>query len=283
MQNTPGRAMAATVNPGILNPKPLAGKYVLVVDDNHINRKLGPLLIAEMGGKFELAENGLQAVDACSRKAFDLILMDVNMPVMDGLEATKRIRALESASHRTPIIALTANALPGDRERFIASGMDDYLSKPLSEKALLSMLNKWFPQDLTLPPSTNHDEIEKTPGNGIPALDPQSGVELSFGEVDTWHLVLGLLLDELAEYSERFERFSSDTEQLAYWSHKLAGSSCYCGTPALHQAAKQLEIQCSQGDVHAVKNSLAHLQQQIIRMRALDADGKLRGSKVIVY
>lgn len=266
---------------GTINLKPLKGKRVLVVDDNHINRKLGPLLIAELGGEFELAENGVQAVDACSRREFDLILMDVNMPVMDGLEATQRIRALESSSHRTPIFALTANALPGDRERFIAAGMDDYLSKPLNEKALLNMLNKWFPQDVTLP--VNNDHVERTHDNETPVLDPKLGVELSFGEAETWHMVLSLMLDDLADFSEKLDQFSGDMQQLIYWSHKLAGSSCYCGTPVLYQAAKQLEIYCTQGDVLAVPDSLSYLQQQIDRMRKLDAEGKLRGSKITVY
>jgi signal transduction histidine kinase/DNA-binding NarL/FixJ family response regulator len=266
-----------------LNVKPLTGKRVLIVDDNNINRKLDQLLIEELGGDFDLAENGMQAVDAFSRKAYDLILMDVNMPVMDGIEATRRIRALESTSHRTPIIALTANALPGDRERFIACGMDEYLSKPLNEKSLLNMLNRWFPLDILIPSGTKAVTIQHAHIANLPALDPKLGVELSMGDYDTWNMVLSLMLDELDDFSQKLAEFSGDMKQLSYWSHKLAGSSCYCGTPVLYQAAKQLEENCVNQDSTVVQISLAYLQEQIGRMKKLDAEGKLRGSKISIY
>ena len=264
--------------------KPLMGKRALIVDDNNINRKLMQLLVAELGGEFDSAENGVQAVDACSRKAYDLILMDVNMPVMDGLEATKRIRALESSSRMTPIIALTANALPGDKERFIASGMDDYLSKPINENALLNILNRYFPQALgQLPAHPLAEAGKEGQSSTTPALDPVMGVELGFGDANTWHMVLGMLLDELSECSGKLALAADDMQQLRFVAHRLAGSSCYCGTPALHQAAKQVEIHCTQHDFHLIEGMLSHLQQQIDRLLTLDAAGKLRGSSVVVY
>ena len=264
--------------------QPLIGKRVLIVDDNNINRKLVQLLVAELGGEFDSAENGVQAVDACARKAYDLILMDVNMPVMDGLEATQRIRALESSSRKTPIIALTANALPGDKERFIASGMDDYLSKPINDKALLNILNKYFPQATAqLPVHTDAEAGKEVRSNTVPALDPMLGVELSFGNPNTWHMVLGMLLDELSEYSGKFALAADDMQQISFLAHKLAGSCCYCGTPALHQAAKQVETHCTQADFHLIVDLLSDLQQQIDRLLVLDAAGKLRGSAVVVY
>ncbi len=253
------------------NQKPLHGKRVLIVDDNNINRKLMQLLVMELGGEFDLAENGSQSVDACLGREYDVILMDVNMPVMDGLEATRKIRTLESSSRRTPIFALTANALPGDKERFLASGMDDYLSKPINESALLNMLEKWCPQDASSTVTV------------APALDPVLGVKLSFDDPDTWHMVLGLLLDELPDYPAKLVQLSDDTEQLSFLSHKLAGSSCYCGTPALHHAAKQLEINCTQGDAVLLQSSLAELLLQIDRILKLDAAGKLRRSEVVVH
>lgn len=263
--------------------KPLAGKRVLIVDDNHINRKLVQLLIAELGGEFSLAENGIQAVDACSRKEYDLILMDVNMPVMDGMEATKRIRALESTSRRTPIFALTANALPGDKERFLLSGMDDYLSKPINEHTLFNLLSKWCPRENRSVESDNVSAVEISPNETMPALDPKMGIQLSFGDPDTWHMVLGMMLDELENYSSKFVEFENNTEQLTYWSHKLAGTTCYCGTPALFHAAKQLEQNCINGDAQKIECSLVELMKQITLMIKLDGDGKLRRSEVVVY
>lgn len=273
---------------------PLIGKRMLIVDDNHINLKLMQLLIAELGGEFDLAENGVQAVDACSLKEYDAILMDVNMPVMDGLEATRRIRSLESGSSRTAIIALTANALAGDKERFIASGMDDYLGKPVNEKALLNALNRLLPKEaLSLAENKSGGAIDEIPSithsaelsgdDVLPALDPKLGVELSFGDQNTWLMVLGMLLDDLGEYANKFSQASMDVDQLNHLSHKLAGSSCYCGTLALHQAARQVELHSKQGEIHLLEKSLSHLQQQIERLLKLDATGKLRGSVAVIY
>jgi signal transduction histidine kinase/CheY-like chemotaxis protein len=266
------------------NGRLLEGKLVLIVDDNKINQKLGQFLVADSGGNFDLAENGMQAVDACSRKGYDLILMDVNMPVMDGLEATKRIRVLESGSRRTPIIALTANALPGDREKFIACGMDDYLSKPVNEKIFLGLLGKLFSQEVVGQKGGSHEESGE-PCSILegPALDPLLGIKLSFGDADTWNMVLGLLLDDLPEYSGMLSEYKNEIDQLSYVAHKIAGSSCYCGTAALHHAAKQLEINCSRGDTPTINKSLTILQQQIDRLRKLDAEGKLRATEAVVF
>ena len=263
-------------------PTPLAGKVVLIVDDNNINRKLVQLLVVELGGSFDLAENGLQAVDACSRRAYDLILMDVNMPVMDGLEATRRIRALESSSYRTPIVALTANALSGDRERFIASGMDDYLSKPFNEQALLLIIERLVLQQAVSLPRKPAADIAHQTAENEPALDPELGVKLSFGDPDTWRLVLGLLLDELPDYAINLQKSVRDLAQLSYLAHKLAGSSCYCGTPSLYRAAKQLEMDSLRADNKAVEISLPQLQLQVSRLLQLDQEGKLRHSEVVV-
>jgi two-component system sensor histidine kinase BarA len=263
-------------------PTPLTGKVVLIVDDNNINRKLVQLLVAELGGSFDLAENGLQAVDACSRRAYDLILMDVNMPVMDGLEATRRIRALESSSYRSPIVALTANALSGDRERFIASGMDDYLSKPFNEQALLLIVERLVLQQAVSLPRKPAADIAHQATENEPALDPELGVKLSFGDPDTWRLVLGLLLDELPDYAINLQKSARDLAQLSYLAHKLAGSSCYCGTPSLYRTAKQLEMDSLRADNQAVEISLHQLQLQVSRLLQLDQEGKLRHSEVVV-
>lgn len=96
-------------------------------------------------------------------------------------------------------------------------------------------------------------------------------------------MVLKLLLDDLPDYSKKLSEFSGDIDQLSYVAHKIAGSSCYCGTPALHHAAKHLEINCSKRDALIIKESLSILQQQIDRLRKLDAEGKLRVAEAAVY
>jgi CheY-like chemotaxis protein len=109
---------------------------ILVVEDNKANQMLMKLLLLERGLTCDIANDGAVAVQECKNKDYDLILMDENMPNMNGIEATKLIRENEDEGKHTPIVAVTANALKGDKERFIEAGMDDYLSKPLDNKAL---------------------------------------------------------------------------------------------------------------------------------------------------
>lgn len=124
---------------------PTAGR-ILVAEDADINRQLVRILLARRASVPVEVENGLQAIEAVQVQAFDLILMDCMMPVMDGYEATRRIRAHEQEHGlaRTPIIALTASAIEGDRQRCLDAGMDDYLSKPFSSAALNSAIDRWL-------------------------------------------------------------------------------------------------------------------------------------------
>ena len=116
--------------------------HVLLVEDNRINQKLAGALLGKLGYTFELAENGLEAIDAAETKAYSLILMDMQMPEMDGLEATRRIRAGNGPNASTWIIALTANAMQSDQDACREAGMNDFLSKPFTPKALSDVLGR---------------------------------------------------------------------------------------------------------------------------------------------
>ena len=118
-------------------------RKILVAEDNQINQLLVVTLLEEAGYLVDVAEDGLEALAAVRRGNYDLILMDAQMPNMDGLQATRAIRGLADDRRRVPIIALTANAMAGDREHYIAAGMDDYLSKPLDAAVMLSMVQAW--------------------------------------------------------------------------------------------------------------------------------------------
>jgi signal transduction histidine kinase/CheY-like chemotaxis protein len=270
---------------------------VLIVDDNEINRKLAKILVEQLGATSELAENGAQAVDACNRRNYDLVLMDIHMPVMDGVEATTRIRDSEKDNKRhTLIIALTANALSGERERYLAAGMDEYLSKPISEVAFVNLLNKLgLIVEAPAPASPSAQTVEgKTmshAGDGsdvddrtaLPLLDPQMGVELSFGDRDTWRTVLGMLFDSLPEYSHTLISAKDDPEKLSQAAHKLAGASSYCGTPALNHQARELENLVKTGNPDLTAKAVDALLQQIERLLALRKDGNLPEGKVPIY
>ena len=123
-----------------------AGKRVLVVEDNAVNRKMATMLLQKAGVEFEVATNGEEGVARFRKECFDLILMDCQMPVMDGFEATRRIRAAEAQDERphTPIVALTANTMEGDRETCLAAGMDGFIGKPFTAETLILGLDRWF-------------------------------------------------------------------------------------------------------------------------------------------
>jgi CheY-like chemotaxis protein len=116
----------------------------LLAEDNPINQKVGVQLLSRLGFTVHIAANGVEAVRMASANKYDLILMDCQMPEMDGFKAAAAIRKAEATSYRIPIIAATANAFAEDKERCLASGMDDYLSKPITKASLQTMLEKWL-------------------------------------------------------------------------------------------------------------------------------------------
>jgi CheY-like chemotaxis protein len=128
---------------------------VLVAEDNPVNQRVALLLLKNEGHSVVLASNGAEAVEAFAREPFDLILMDAQMPVMNGYEATRAIREREGRTGKhTPIVALTAHAMKGDRETCVQAGMDDYLSKPIQSRELQATVVRWSHQ--------NHPETSMT-------------------------------------------------------------------------------------------------------------------------
>jgi signal transduction histidine kinase/CheY-like chemotaxis protein len=144
-------AMAVTV-PGIVPsaraaPEP-TGSSLLLVEDNFVNQRVAVYMLAKLGHRVEVAKHGREAIEMLGKSAYDLVLMDCQMPEMDGFEATRIIRDPASAvlDHEIPVIAMTANAFPEDRTRALASGMNDFLTKPVDRSVLAAMLEKWLKQ-----------------------------------------------------------------------------------------------------------------------------------------
>jgi two-component system sensor histidine kinase/response regulator len=119
--------------------------HVLVVEDNVVNQKLAKRVLETLGCSVDVAANGLEAVEKIKQSPCDLVFMDCQMPEMDGYEATAEIRRYEDTSKHTPIIAMTAQAMQGDREKCLEAGMDDYISKPIKKEIVSEMIRKWAP------------------------------------------------------------------------------------------------------------------------------------------
>ncbi|MBX9768987.1 MAG: response regulator [Bdellovibrionales bacterium] len=118
---------------------------ILIAEDNIVNQKVLRIILERYGADYEIAETGAIAVEKFASGSFDLVLMDCQMPQMDGLEASRKIRELETqqSRKRTPIVAMTANAMKGDRERCLSHGMDDFLAKPFKSNELISVVETW--------------------------------------------------------------------------------------------------------------------------------------------
>jgi len=123
---------------------PARGSRILLVEDNQVNQRLAARMLKKRGHDADVAENGFEALKMLSLKTYDLILMDCQMPEMDGYEATARIRGMDGSRRHTPIIAMTANAMTGDREKTLAAGMDDYVTKPVKVEELSAALARWL-------------------------------------------------------------------------------------------------------------------------------------------
>jgi PAS domain S-box-containing protein len=137
-------------------PAKPATKRILVAEDNEVNRRIALRILEKSGFEAEAVGNGRLALEALKKDHYDLVLMDVQMPDMDGFETTTAIRKLDTAVREIPIIAMTANAMSGDRERCIASGMDDYISKPVNLSQLRSTLERWIQKNATTRESLAH-------------------------------------------------------------------------------------------------------------------------------
>jgi CheY-like chemotaxis protein len=133
-------------------PSARYGAHFLVVEDNLVNQKVATAMLVNQGHRVDVASSGHDAVRAMSESFYDMVFMDCQMPGMDGFEATRSIRITEGSDRHTPIIAMTAGAMVGDRETCLAAGMDDYLTKPVRRDEFARAVDRWLPEGRFAPP-----------------------------------------------------------------------------------------------------------------------------------
>jgi signal transduction histidine kinase/CheY-like chemotaxis protein len=241
---------------------------ILLVEDNITNQKVALNILKRFGYNADAASNGKEAVKALKMIPYDIVLMDCQMPVMDGYEATGEIRNPESKvlDHKVPVIALTAHAMKGDREKCLEAGMDDYLCKPINPQELFDILKKWIvKQDSSLQEETTVSDIK--PVQDI--FDKASLLDRLMGDEELANEILGGFLEDVprkfAALKEALDK--RDAPSVLREAHTLKGASADVGGKALLETAFEIERAGEAGDLETVKACMPELEAQFERLK----------------
>jgi CheY-like chemotaxis protein/HPt (histidine-containing phosphotransfer) domain-containing protein len=273
----PQQRRAAQVPPPKVSHERGEQLRILVAEDNSVNQRVALRQLDRLGYAADGVANGLEALDALSRIPYDVVLMDCQMPEMDGYEAATEIRRREGALKHTTIIAMTANALEGDRERCFAAGMDDYISKPVKQEMLSEAIERWTADRTTS--DQREDLSEPTPAGPASVIDPGVIAELrglqSTTDPDFFNHLIDLFIEEtprrLAAIKEALAK--SNAEALAHEAHALMGSSAHLGATRMDALCEILEEQGRAGSINGASAVLSVLEEEFARVRkALEAE-----------
>ena len=233
---------------------------ILLAEDNLINQKVAMRIISEFGFSIQSANNGIEAINKLKEDHFDLILMDVQMPEMDGFTATKEIRKLNSSAANIPIIAITAHALIGDREKCIEVGMNDYISKPIEPDQLIKLLDKWLDVEVT---SNEQDELPQVEVQS--AFDFNVLSKMSLGDKDFEKDLLSSYVQDIKERYDNLQKYISDNnvEKIISESHTIKGASYSVGAKKIGDEALGIEISGKHNDMASLRERLFKLSEAI--------------------
>jgi two-component system sensor histidine kinase BarA len=255
---------------------PKAALKVLTVDDNDANLKLINTLLSELVEHLESATNGADAWQKATQHVYDIIFMDINMPVMDGINACQRIRQ-SSLNEHTPIVAVTAHAVAGERARLLALGFNEFLSKPLDEKMLHFTLQEFCPLigQQSSQFSGSRTTITKQTGDNSSLIDWEIALQRAAGKPALAKEMLKMLLNTLTETQQQISAALSanNPEQLLQLIHKLHGACCYTGVPILTTLVERLETQLKTGtSLTQLEPELFELDDILTLLSQLDTD-----------
>ena len=275
---------AASTAPGLITPERFGpkrdpmdattldgeGLSLLLAEDNPINQKAAQGILIKIGfSRIDLAPDGRRAVEMVRSKDYDLVLMDVQMPGMDGLEATRKIRQWEKDQRRgkrhTPIIALTANAMTGDRDTCLEAGMDAHITKPIRRDTLVQVLRKWVspvtgqPTIQAVPPTVNEEE------ETLPVFDREAALDRYEGDGQVLQMILDEFIQQAREMIPAIGRAleEGDWQAAAADLHALKGGASYIEAKRFLEAARDMEAQCLSPEPETARALFARLETEL--------------------
>ncbi|HEX8735895.1 MAG TPA: response regulator [Pyrinomonadaceae bacterium] len=219
-------------------------RRILVVEDNAVNQTVAKTQLEKFGYRADVAANGLEALDALSRIPYDLVLMDCQMPEMDGYEATAAIRRREDGTAvRTPIIAMTAHAIDGEREKCLAAGMDDYISKPVQKDVLRQTVERWLNAAVAPATKTGVEVAGDKASGDDKVIDLELLKDLTLGDAAMLREIIALYVQQTGEQLDEISEAitARNPETLYTVSHKALGGSATCGMKTIVPFFKELE------------------------------------------
>ena len=261
-----GRSPHLVTRHSLREQRPPVAAHILVAEDNEVNQKVAAKILEKLGYRVELAENGKEALAACARRRYDAVLMDGQMPGMDGYEATRRIRERETkGGRRVPIVAMTASAMKGDREKCLDAGMDDYITKPVTPEKLETVLKKWV--------GTATSPAERAAAAAVPPSELlDKDVIQSLMSVDDD----GTLMDEIVATFLRIaparltaikKAARSNAAQLEREAHSFLGSCGNIGASRMAEICARLEVLGRSGSTEGAPELARTLEEELVTVR----------------
>jgi PAS domain S-box-containing protein len=250
---------------------PFTGRHahILLAEDNITNQQVALGLLRKFGLHADAVANGAEAVAALQQIPYDLILMDVQMPVLDGLAATRAIRALTSGRQQVPIIAMTAHAMQGDREECLAAGMNDYLAKPVAPRELADCLTRWLPPHTPPPPAQAQSATPPRPaGPGHAVFDREALLERFLGDEGLTLTILQTFLQDTPVQLRTLQQHldQGNLREVQHHAHAIKGAAANVSAERLRTLAYQMEQAAKAGELSAARTQYHELQAHFAQL-----------------
>ena len=267
MNTTATRGRTATNVPAATHDR----VRILLAEDNPVNQKVALRQLAKLGYSADAVANGRAALDALSLTPYDLVLMDCQMPEMDGYEATAELRRREAAAGagarpRVAVIAMTAHAMEGDREKCLAAGMDDYVSKPVAAEALAAALERWRPA--APDEGAVGDRASAAALGGAPPVDMARLLDVAGGDEREMRELVDLYLAQMTESLARLTRAAAAgaADEVRHVAHNCVGGSATCGITALVGPLRELERMGEEGRLEGAERLCREIEREFARV-----------------